>query len=151
MISNMKKNQEINKLSKIRLILASAISIFIFYHCIELIEDLTRVNEFEFSGGNQVNYSDFLLFILLFVGTILFALNRKVTDYISFSIFTFSFGGVLPFQFIDAGCLESPNFIVLRGFVAQMSISLNFNFRLRRQFCNYPAFPSVSSGLMPHT
>ncbi len=84
----MKKNQEINKLSKIRLILASAISIFIFYHCIELIEDLTRVNEFEFSGGNQVNYSDFLLFILLFVGTILFALNRKVTDYISFSIFT---------------------------------------------------------------
>jgi len=110
MISNMKKNQEINKLSKIRLILASAISIFIFYHCIELIEDLTRVNEFKFSGGNQVNYSDFLLFILLFVGTILFALNRKVTDYISFSIFTFSFGGVLPFQFIDAGCLESPNF-----------------------------------------
>ncbi len=104
----MKKTQEINKFSKARLILASAISIFIVYRSIELIKDLTRVSQF--SGGNHISYSDFLLVILLFVGTILFALNRKMTDYISFSIFIFLFGGVLPFQFTDVGCLESQNF-----------------------------------------
>ena len=104
----MEKNREINKLSIIRLILASAISIYIIYRSIELIKDLTHVSQF--SGGNHISYSNFLLVILLFVGTILFAFNRKVTDYISFSIFIFLFGGVLPFQFTDVGCLESQNF-----------------------------------------
>jgi len=104
----MEKTQEINKFSKMRLMLALCIGVFILYHSIELIENLTRVSQF--SGGNYINYSDFVSVILLFIGTILFALNRKWTDYISFSIFIFLFGGVVPFQFVEAGCLESDNF-----------------------------------------
>lgn len=104
----MAKSQEINKFSKTRLTLALLIGAFLLYRSIELIENLTRVSQF--SGGNYVSYSDFLPLILHFIGTILFALNRKWTDYISFSIFIFLFGGVMPFQFIDVGCLESDNF-----------------------------------------
>lgn len=69
----MEKLQETNKLSKMRIVLALLIGIFLTYHIIEMIKQLSRFSHF--SGGSYPNYFDFSIVILQFTGTILFAIK----------------------------------------------------------------------------
>jgi hypothetical protein len=66
--------------SKVRLLLFFALIVLLFIPiCL--------------SFYNRIIHLIFSPFILFFVGTILFALNKKWTDYISFAIFTFGLIG----------------------------------------------------------
>jgi hypothetical protein len=102
----MKKSQENNKYPKIRLILSVSLFLLMVYHCLQFLATLSIFTD--------VSYLNFLPILLIIIGTILFTLNRKQTDYISFSTFIFLIGGMLPFVFIEctkllsyADCVEN--------------------------------------------
>lgn len=73
----------IKNYSKIRILLAIPLVIFAFVI-------FTKI----YSEYSQKNY---FVIIPYFIGTILFVLNRKLADYISFAIFTFGFSGFFAF------------------------------------------------------
>lgn len=119
-INGYKKIPERRSYSKSRLIIVVAFGIFILFSISEVI-----INNFifssdpaiQFSGCNPCKtkiqvYKEYLEFSLLLIAVFLFALNKKITDYISFVILVFLIGGVLPVTFIEGGCLESENFYV---------------------------------------
>ncbi len=84
--------KEVSKNLVIRLILSSVVFIYISVKSLQLLTDIDRFN--------KVSYVELFAIIFLLIGIILFSLNRKITDYISFSIFIFFFGGVLPVEII---------------------------------------------------
>lgn len=95
----MKKNQEINKYPKIRLILSLSLFLLTVYESLQFLATLSIFTD--------VSYLNFLPILLVIIGTILFTLNRKQTDYISFSTFIFLIGGMLPFVFVECTKLLS--------------------------------------------
>ncbi len=93
----MKTNQKTSKYNiAIRLVLSFVICFFLIYTISESAAGLNALNLIPVSS--------------LFVAAVLFAINKKVADYISFSIYVFLFGGLLPFQFLEERCLDPENF-----------------------------------------
>lgn len=103
--------------SKIRLLIAIIFVIVTLGFISQMLLDFKIPNSDEtiqFSGCNPCRtdvqiYKQYLEILLLLTGIILFTLNKKLTDYISFTIFVFLLA-LLPVQFIDRECLLSDYF-----------------------------------------
>ena len=113
----MKKAKERNSYSKIRILISIAFGILLLFALYQMIADYLIVNpasDINFSAC-IIGKSEFQVFreyfdpFLLALAMILFTLNRKVTDYFSFTIFIFLLA-IFPVDLIDAGCLDSEYF-----------------------------------------
>lgn len=113
-----------NKLKKLRkyLTIRTILSVWIIglfiYTIVSSIISSMQISQF--SGGYIYTYWDFLVHLLFIIGAILLALNRKLTDYISFAIFVFLIGGVFPTQAFEcfrevhlSQCVKSITFVFL--------------------------------------
>lgn len=89
------KNQNLKDYSKARLLISIFFGILLLYAFFQLLSNYITFNTdrtIEFSICNPCKsdiqiYKEYLQILLLFIGMILFALNRKLTDYISFIVF----------------------------------------------------------------
>lgn len=111
--------------SKIRLLISIAFGILLLYVVFQMLINYITFDPnpaIQFSSCNPCKsdiqiYKEYLQNFLLLTGMILFTLNRKLTDYISFAIFIFLLG-LLPVEFVDAGCFTSEYFSTcLQGFI----------------------------------
>ena len=117
--------QRFEKYSKTRLLISIIFGVLLFYFVSQIVVNYINLNSsptIQFSGCNPCKskvqvYKEYIQTFLLLAGMILFTLNKKLTDYITFAIFIFLLG-LLPVEFINAGCLSSEYFSnCLNGFI----------------------------------
>lgn len=114
-----------NNYSKIRFLISIIFGILLLYVISQQVLNYITFDpnsDISYSGCNPCKgsvqiYKEYLEAFLLLTGMISFTLNRKLTDYISFTVFIFLLG-LVSVQFIDAECLMSDNFsICMKGFI----------------------------------
>lgn len=136
------KMQRFKEYSKIRFLISIIFGVLLVYFISQMFLNYINFNSnpaVHFSDCNPCKsnvqvYKEYLQTFLLLAGMILFTLNRKLTDYITFAIFIFLLG-LLPVEFIEAGCFSSEyfsdclkSFILVSLFLSLPLVFLTINF-----------------------
>jgi hypothetical protein len=117
--------QSFENYSKTRLLISITFGVVLFYFVFQILVNYINYNPksaIQFSICNPCKsvfqiYKEHLQICLLLAGMILFTLNKKITDFITFAIFIFLLGWS-PVEFVNAGCLFSEYFSnCLKSFV----------------------------------